>query len=187
MVAGFSLRRAKVIGKGVFLMNTKEVSKLLCVSQSTIQRWVKQANLKMERNELGHYIFSEESIDRLRKIKEQVNNGMLLHEIAAVTKRQGKVKTEQPDQFQLFSEKLASMEEKLDSKADEVVTYQLLQHRREIEELHDLINVLTEKVEELNARQEQTTEQEKWVAASKEKSFFSKFRKKSIISSFFGL
>jgi chromosome-anchoring protein RacA len=44
-------------------MNTSEVAKLLGVSTSTIQRWVKQLELPMERNERGHYHFSSEDIE----------------------------------------------------------------------------------------------------------------------------
>ena len=49
-------------------MNTSEVAKLLGVSSSTIQRWVKQLELPMERNERGHYHFNQEDIDLLKNI-----------------------------------------------------------------------------------------------------------------------
>ena len=56
-------------------MNTKAVAKLLGTSVSTIQRWVKQLNIEMERNELGHFIFSEENIELLKEVKQQLQQG----------------------------------------------------------------------------------------------------------------
>ncbi|MDV7764418.1 MerR family transcriptional regulator, partial [Peribacillus sp. CSMR9] len=41
-------------------MNTSAVARLLNVSHSTIQRWVTQLNMEVERNQLGHYQFSDE-------------------------------------------------------------------------------------------------------------------------------
>lgn len=58
-------------------MNTNEVAKLLGVSASTIQRWIKQLQLPMERNERGHYHFSQEDIELLKEIHEQLQNGTL--------------------------------------------------------------------------------------------------------------
>lgn len=48
-------------------MNSSEVAKHLGVSTSTVQRWVKQLNLPMERNERGHYTFKEEDLPFWRK------------------------------------------------------------------------------------------------------------------------
>ncbi|KKK38517.1 chromosome segregation protein [Mesobacillus campisalis] len=171
-------------------MNTNAVAKLLGVSQSTIQRWVKQANLKMDRNELGHYVFSEDSILVLRKIQEQVNNGVLLQDIAAATKenRRAVVKRDNHPDHEGLAAKVSELERKMERKADEIVSYQLLQHRREIEELHDCIQTLTERIEMLEEKLAEVPEAEALVAASSEgKSFFRKLKKKNFISSFLGL
>ncbi len=120
-------------------MNTNAVAKLLGVSPSTIQRWVKHANLNMNRNELGHYVFNDDDIEVMKKIQEQINNGVLLQDIAAAAKktRQGTVKKEmRDDDFEKIMNKITELEAKIDRKANEHVSYQLLQHRREIEELH---------------------------------------------------
>ena len=53
-------------------MNTSEVAKLLGVSASTIQRWVKQLGLPMEKNERGHYYFCSDDINLLKEIHEQL-------------------------------------------------------------------------------------------------------------------
>ncbi|MCL6573756.1 MAG: helix-turn-helix domain-containing protein, partial [Bacillus sp. (in: Bacteria)] len=43
-------------------MNTSEVAKLLGVSSSTVQRWVKQLRLPMEKNDRFHYHFNSDYI-----------------------------------------------------------------------------------------------------------------------------
>lgn len=172
-------------------MNTNAVAKLLGVSPSTIQRWVKHANLEMNRNELGHYVFREEDIEVLKNIQEQINNGVLLQDIAAASKktRQAKVKKEviEPN-YEKLQVKMKKLEQQVDRKADEIVSYQLLQHRREIEDLHEQIRLLTERIEQLEATNEENkaTAME-LVAASSEEKKLKKFKLKSLFSSIFNL
>lgn len=135
-------------------MNTSEVAKLLGVSVSTIKRWVKQLGLKMERNERGHYLFNDESIDYLKFIQSQINNGILLHEIAPLsekTVRTGAVKPplENDKIISKLAIKIDNLEQRLNDKADSVATYQLLQHRREIEDLQELVSTLTAQIGDL--------------------------------------
>lgn len=177
--------------RGGMSMNTNAVAKLLGVSPSTIQRWVKHANLQMNRNELGHYVFNEEDIDVMKKIQEQINNGVLLQDIAAAAKkkRHAVVKQEvQPDYMKLLN-KINELEAKVDRKADEIVSYQLLQHRREIEELNEMIEQLTQQIEILTKEKEDEPDPKsvEMVAATKEEfGFFQKLKKKKLISSLFG-
>jgi chromosome-anchoring protein RacA len=181
--------RANLLSGEEIGMNTNAVAKLLGVSPSTIQRWVKQANLKMDRNELGHYVFSEDSIEVLRKIQVQVNNGVLLQDIAAATKikRQAVIKTDSHPHYEKLETKIAELERKMERKADEIVSYQLLQHRREIEELHDTIHALTERIDMLEDKLSEIPAAETLIAASSEEnSFFKRLKKKNFISSFLG-
>ncbi|PLS02747.1 MerR family transcriptional regulator [Neobacillus cucumis] len=138
-------------------MNTSEVAKLLGVSASTIQRWVKQLELPMEKNERGHYHFSSEDIHLLREIHEKLQAGTLLHEISPVGEkksvRKGTVKSVENDKAmeKLYS-KVQELELSLHAKADSVASYQLLQHRREIEELQEQVKILSQKVELLQSQ-----------------------------------
>ncbi|MEH7120706.1 MerR family transcriptional regulator [Neobacillus vireti] len=135
-------------------MNTSEVAKLLGVSASTIQRWVKQLELPMEKNERGHYYFSDEDIHLLKEIHERLQAGTLLHEISPVgekkTIRKGAVKSVENDKaMEKLFDKVRELELSLHEKADSVASYQLLQHRREIEELQDQVKNLTQQLEHL--------------------------------------
>ncbi|MDN3018732.1 MerR family transcriptional regulator [Paenibacillus sp. BSR1-1] len=135
-------------------MNTSEAAKLLGVSTSTIQRWVKQLDLPMERNERGHYHFNDKDIKVLQEIHEQLQSGTLIQEIVPVKEkkipRKGIVNsTEKNETFEKLLEKVNKLEMGLHAKADSVASYQLLQHRREIEELQQQIKELTQLVETL--------------------------------------
>jgi chromosome-anchoring protein RacA len=138
------------------MMNTSEVAKLLGVSASTIQRWVKQLELPMERNERGHYHFNNQDIDLLKDIQTQIQNGTLLQEIAPVREkktRKGIVKVpENNAALERLYTIISELELKVNSKADSVASYQLLQHRREIEDLNNQVTDLTKLVESLQSQ-----------------------------------
>jgi chromosome-anchoring protein RacA len=139
------------------MMNTSEVARLLGVSASTIQRWVKQLELPMERNERGHYHFNNEDIDLLKNIQTQIQNGTLLQEIAPVQEkktRKGIVKAapENNSELERLYSIVTELETKVNSKADSVASYQLLQHRREIEDLQSQVIKLTKQVENLQSQ-----------------------------------
>lgn len=172
-------------------MNTSAVAKMLGVSPSTIQRWVKQANLQMERTELGHYQFSEESIEVLKDIKDQLNNGVLLQDLKVKGRKHRKaaIPAVKPDlPVEKLMKRMEEIEKRLDRKADEVVSYQLLQHRREIEELQKEVARLTEVItsmEEAAAQRESITQEENKLSLTSGNTL-KKFKKRNIISSFFG-
>ncbi|MCM3568921.1 MerR family transcriptional regulator [Neobacillus mesonae] len=172
-------------------MNTTEAAKLLGVSSSTIQRWVKQLGLPMERNERGHYYFKDEDIQLLKDIQEQLQNGVMLQEIAPLPKkrepRKGAIKHGDQDQkIELLLTKIKEIELTLHEKADSVTSYQLLQHRREIEEMQNQITELNNKIkllqEEISTLKPVQTV-EKGVGLDEGKV---KRKKKNFVSSLFG-
>lgn len=174
-------------------MNTSAVAKMLGVSPSTIQRWVKQANLQMERTELGHYQFSEESIEVLKDIKNQLNNGVLLQDLKLKGKKSRKATVvAQPTSDGLkeeLSDRMDKLEKKVDGKADDIVSYQILQHRRELEEMQAEIAQLKELIESLKqaaSAQEDTVQSENKPKFS-QIGTFKKLKKRNFISSFLGL
>lgn len=137
-------------------MNTSAVAKLLGVSPSTVQRWVKQLELRTERNELGHYLFTEEDFSLLKQVQDQLNQGMILQEVTIKGKkaRKGTIQSAEPTPaLEKVLSKISELEQRLNGKADEVVSYQLLQHRREIEELQKEIEQLNKRIETLEAKQ----------------------------------
>ncbi|MBS4190711.1 MerR family transcriptional regulator [Bacillus sp. FJAT-49705] len=138
-------------------MNTSAVAKLLGVSPSTVQRWVRQLELQMDRNELGHYLFTEEDIQLLRQVQEQLNKGIILQDVSITDKkaRRGTMKASvsiNDHATEKILKKLEELEQRINGKADDVVSYQLFQHRREIEDLQAELSQLIERIEKLEAR-----------------------------------
>ena len=145
----------KLYNEGGVSLNTKSVAEMLGISTRTVQRWVKQLNLNMARNDLGHFIFTEENIEQLKQVKKQLDEGILLQDITLEkSKRSGIVKNSQPEKNkeeiqEVLEDKISLLETSLYQKADSVVSYQLLQHRREIEELQEQVSYLTGRLSDL--------------------------------------
>ncbi|WML60198.1 MerR family transcriptional regulator [Neobacillus sp. PS2-9] len=172
-------------------MNTSEVAKSLGVSSSTIQRWVKQLELPMEKNDRGHYHFSNEDINLLKKIHEELQTGTLLHDITPVrtkkSARKGAVKAvENEEALEKVWKKVNELELGINSKADSVASYQLLQHRSDIEELQSQVNELTSQLrllQEQLAEQRNQSKKEKTMVIDSSKE---RRKRKNMIGSLFG-
>ena len=164
-------------------MNTKSVAELLEISTSTVLRWVKQLNIEMERNEHGHFIFSEEKINILKDVKQQLQNGIPIQDISIdETKRTGVARTVSPESnMSQLEEKVIQMETSLNKKADSVVSYQLLQHRREIDDLQEQVSFLVNRLAEI----EEILIKQKEVAASAEEQMIPR-KKKNFFKAIFG-
>jgi chromosome-anchoring protein RacA len=170
-------------------LNTNEVAKLLGVSISTVQRWVKQLKLPMEKNDRGHYLFKEEDIELLKDIHQQIQQGVLLSDIAPHYEKKARIgvvkECSSDPAIENLSSKMKELETKLNDKADSVTTYQLLQHRREIEELQIQIKTLTNKISLLEKQLSPEHDDEKPLPtekANKER----KTKKKNFVSHLFG-
>lgn len=178
-----------ILKGGGNMMNTSEVAKLLGVSASTIQRWVKQLELPMERNERGHYHFNQEDIELLKSIKEQIQSGTLLQDIAPPQVKKSRtgvmIVTQNDKAYEKLAVKVSELEVRLNDKADSVTSYQLLQHRSEIEDLQKQIKLLTKQLETI---QNQLKGEEK-IQLEKPLVFdqtTTKRKKKNFVSSLFG-
>ncbi len=169
-------------------MNSSEVARMLGVSISTVQRWVKQLELPMDKNERGHYIFNEENVELLKTVQEQIQNGALLQDIAPLymkKPRKGIVKQHSEEGIEKLSARIGELEVKLNAKADSVASYQLLQHRQEIEELQNQIQLLCSRIEVLeNERKVKSASEKPLVLDQPVKP--RKVKKKNIVRFLFG-
>lgn len=138
-------------------VKTSNVAKRLGVSPKTVQRWVKKYNIPCQKNEAGHYVFDAETITLLEQIKFE--HGAALEDMEYEEEH-----ALCPDTFfstyiqphlDKFTARLHRVERQLEQKADEVVSFQLLQHRKEIEELHAYIRQLEQRLVLLEEQQKQ--------------------------------
>lgn len=63
-------------------MKTKDMAQTLGVSQTTVKRWVSHYPDSFRKDRYGHYVFSEQDVERVRHIKLMVEQGMALDEIS---------------------------------------------------------------------------------------------------------
>ncbi|WP_100372749.1 chromosome-anchoring protein RacA [Bacillus sp. FJAT-45037] len=146
-------------------MKTKEVSDQLGVNPTTIQRWMKFFGIRCETNEHGHYFFSIEQVDVLKAIQQQLQEGKKMREVdlsdhanflslpSQTTEKVGRVQTvvyeEKLDQVM---KRVSDLEFQLSQKADEVVSYQLLKHRSEIENMMKLLQKLESRIDKMEEK-----------------------------------
>jgi chromosome-anchoring protein RacA len=171
-------------------MSTAAVAKLLGVSRRTVMRWVNQLNMELDKNELGHYQFTEADVERLKEIQAQTNYQSSLPQPTQTyhISRSGTLKSEtsvDASKVAALNERVDELERKMQSKADDVVSYQLLQHRREMEELINKISSLEKKVEELEKSQQKREPIKDNVLVFDQPSVPKKPRRKNLISSIF--
>lgn len=129
-------------------MNTNAVAKKLGVSPSTVGRWVRQLNLEIKKNEYGHFIFSEDDIRKLKEYQLQLQKNIPDNNIKE--KRTGIANITLSENEWL--QRLETLERKIEGKADRVVSYQLLQHRQELENLTKELTQIQNKLTDLSEK-----------------------------------
>ena len=132
-------------------LGTKEIAERLGISQSTLKRWVAYFPDVFPKDRLGHYLFTEQELKLLEKIKEEVRRGVQLDKIVLPVKQTtdaGKAENAAapPDMDMLYL-RVDHLERAVAQKADEVVTAQLYQQRQELEELRRMVALLSDAVE----------------------------------------
>lgn len=122
------------------MYTTSQVAEQLQLTNKKVLLFLKKGNLKVEKTHNG-YLFTEEQIEQIKEI----------YEASAQT-----IETKQNDSdnnidiIKELTQKLIKLEEKVETKANEVVSVQILEHRCEIEDLKKVVVKLENQVEQLN-------------------------------------
>ncbi|RSL33423.1 helix-turn-helix domain-containing protein [Salibacterium salarium] len=147
---------------------TKEVAQRLHVSPATILKWVKKHDIPYSINSYGHYCFEEETMSMFYTIKKE--NQKLVYPDAG----QSDVVSSQLaiDRLAATEEKVQMIERMVVNKADDIVTFQLVEHRKTVEKLNKRIQKLEAEVDKLQVQdQGLTSEFEKDKEIKKNKRF----------------
>lgn len=129
-------------------LKTHEVAKELGMAPRTIRKWVKKYKIPCVKNDYGHYVYDQKAIALLETLKASSEVVGTLEVYEDVLKNKETVMNNDHShhskelQMENILERMNRAEQLLEQKADEVVSYQLLQQRQEIEEL-------TRKIEKL--------------------------------------
>lgn len=145
------------------ILKTKDAADLLSVSQTTIKRWASTFPNFFQKDRFGHYIFSEQEIDLLIHIKDRIDHGETLDRIILISNKQPSeplhdetpVRTHDPSVEDMLT-RIEHVERTVDQKADEVVSVQLLQQRKELEELRKMIEQLAVSIETIQMSNNKT-------------------------------
>ncbi|NEU31199.1 chromosome-anchoring protein RacA [bacterium LRH843] len=154
-------------------LKTKDVSEQLGVNPTTVQRWAKCFGLNCETNEHGHYLFSMKHVEVMQEVQQQLQEGKRMKEIdvssfaevVSTTKNNVRTKVVETVKYEAKLEEVITrvqeLEDRISQKADEVVSYQLLKHRSELEDMMKLIIGLEERLSKMEERiNEQSTTDE---------------------------
>src|SRR5690625_2917998 len=142
---------------------TKDVSEQLGVNPSTIHRWGKYFNLITETNEHGHYLYSEDDIEKMKFVQKQLQTGKKMKDIhvqAQFAPNTKKISTRKkvvftPDyenKLNKMIDRVNGLEKEISQKADKVVSYQLLTHRAELDEMIHFIRKLEKRLEKMEEK-----------------------------------
>lgn len=114
------------------ILNTHETAKHFGISANSLTKLAKQ--LGINKNAKGHYIYHELDIEKIA---------------THLTSTKSKNIAEAPpiqEQLNSLELRLRDTESAVKGKADDVVSYQLLQHRQELEDLHKKIAAIENKM-----------------------------------------
>lgn len=143
------------------MMKTSDVAKELGINPKTVLKWVKQHDIPCEKNELGHFEFTDQHLEQLKQV--QSNSPSQRVTSTTVPKREGTVslsieKTEKWQEIQKqidqLSLRLRENERRTEEKAGEVVTFQILEHRSEIDDLQRKVEKLEARIQELEEKKQ---------------------------------
>jgi len=135
---------------------TPFIAKKLGVSPKAVIRIAQQLNLTIKKNKYGHFIFTQGDLDQMLEYhRSQMDQSQTTQNTSSndVEKLKTQVNTivqntssndfeQLTAQLTTITRRLDRMEEQMQDKANDVVTYQLLQHRREMEEMLERIQKL---------------------------------------------
>lgn len=147
------------------MYTTSQVAEQLQLTNKKVLLFSKKGKLNVEKSSNGTYLFTDEQMVKIKEIYE-----------ASIQP----VETKQNDQTNSthiieLNQKLEKIEEKLETKANEVVSVQILEHRREIEDLKKLVSKLGDEVlhlKESNTSLKNELEDQKKIVAFKPKKRF---------------
>ncbi|WP_018922297.1 MerR family transcriptional regulator [Salsuginibacillus kocurii] len=130
-------------------LKTRDVAKEFGVTTKTVLGWVKKHELQLNTNEQGHYLFTSEDVNQLSAClggaaDDKDKSTSPARELPPYMNGRANV----VDSKELLKKlehvllRLDHVERLVETKADEVVSFQLLRHRHDIDDLKRSVNAL---------------------------------------------
>ncbi|MBU8907296.1 MerR family transcriptional regulator [Desertibacillus haloalkaliphilus] len=154
------------------MLKTTDVCKRVGVNSTTVKRWVTHFNLTLKTNDKGHYLYSPKQVELFLEIKKHLRAGQKMKDLTVEGDKVVAVHKESPKKEMipkaLYEKKLENLtmqidllERKLSEKADEVVSFQVLRHRTEIDDMMKTLQKIEERVSTIEQQVHQDIEANK--------------------------
>lgn len=134
------------------MLKTKDVANKFGVSPRTIRYWIKYFSLKCDLNHAGHYMIDRKNFEQLMFIHEQLKLGKKMEDIRLPGMGKNVSSDKLDERFNRLLNYIDQLDQKIQSKAGEVVEYQILQHRKEIDDITHLLDDLNERLKKIEER-----------------------------------
>ncbi|SFL71758.1 hypothetical protein [Salibacterium qingdaonense] len=123
---------------------TKDIALRLQISPATVLKWVKKYRIPYTVNASGHYCFAEDTVPEFLKIKNQHQQ----EGSRAVENSEHVSRSVMLDRLAQTEENVQILERMIMNKADDIVTFQMVEQRRKIEALTKKMDKLEKQMEE---------------------------------------
>ncbi|WP_088041960.1 MerR family transcriptional regulator [Bacillus sp. EAC] len=147
------------------MLTTSQVAEQLQLTNKKVLYYSKKENFTLEKSSTGSYLFTEEQINQIKKA----------HESTLQTNDSNQLDREYILQIEQLIKNVTNLEAKMETKANEVVSVQVLEHRREIEDLKKFVVKLEDEIillnETVKSLKSELDDQKKIVAFKPKKRF----------------
>ncbi|MFZ4452322.1 excisionase family DNA-binding protein [Salibacterium aidingense] len=126
-------------------LKTKDIANQLNVSPATVLKWVKKHHIPYTENGYGHYCFKEETVADFFEIKRENQKLYARERESGETVSSAAVM----DRLAETENKLHMLERMIVNKADDIVTFQLVEHRKKVEALSKQLDKMEQKVQRM--------------------------------------
>lgn len=151
-------------------LKTKEVSDRLGIAPRTVRKWIKDFNIPCEKNDNGHYLINEEVLERLFEVKKHHREERVVEEAIRIEPKQDVIPTSSwISLVKKLTDRIEDLERQIGQKADDVVSFQVLQHRSEIEDVMKSLAKIEERIEKLESQGDAITFEAESAAAKHDK------------------
>ncbi|SDH06204.1 chromosome-anchoring protein RacA [Alteribacillus persepolensis] len=121
---------------------TKDVANTFHVTTGTVLKWVKKHDIPFSVNQYGHYCFEEKHLSLFEDIKNQNQK----HYTPQAERKETVSAQQLTDKMAGLEEKIKIVERMVSNKADDIVSFQLREHRKEVQDINKRLRKIEERL-----------------------------------------
>ncbi|MFB5661718.1 hypothetical protein [Alteribacillus sp. HJP-4] len=122
-------------------LKTKDIANELQIAPATVLNWAKKYKVPHTKNQQGHFCFSMESFEYFKQLSGSQKEDIL-------EERENAASNEVIYRLEQLEENLKMLERMISNKADEIVSFQVFEHRSDLEQLQLRLDSIEKSLEE---------------------------------------